>query len=157
MGYPKYGKGETLGKDGKECFDQYELEIDDIGGGVEPYYFTLLRTLRTLKLIPEKTKDVFSSSEMSSFWGDAARRKGEQESRAMQLMGTLNGMIKDLFKVMREASILDERLKLYDGFFKHSSADDSALKDIWVSLVEGGAKNPASVIGLASQVGFVSL
>ncbi len=144
-----------LGLDGKELLDKYSITINDMGGGVEPYYFTILRLLRGVNI--KKIKDIFAASEMSSFWGDLARRRSEQESRAMQLMGTLNGMLKDLFKVMREASILDERLKLYEGFKSGTKADDYALKDVWISLVEGGAKNPSSVIGLATQVGFVSL
>jgi len=147
----------TLSRDGKEKFDEYSIEINDIGGGVEPYYFTVLRLMRIGGYDIQKVQDIFASSEMSSFWGDTARRRGEQESRAMQLMGTLNGMLKDLFKVMRELSIIDERLGFYKDFDEGKTAGDSALKDIWISLVEQGSKNPGSVIGLATQVGFVSL
>ncbi|PIO00294.1 hypothetical protein COT72_01150 [archaeon CG10_big_fil_rev_8_21_14_0_10_43_11] len=140
-----------------DALESYTIEIDNIGEGLESHYFKILSLMRVQGYDVSKTKDVYASSEMSSFWGDMARRRGEQESRAMQLMGTLNGMVKDLFKLVRTVTITEERLSFYDRSKEGDSAADSALKDIWVTLVEQGTKNPASVLGLASQVGFAPL
>lgn len=142
---------------GNEPLKKYFIEIDDIGAGVEQHYFHLLNLLRLNKYKVDKTKDVFASSEMSSFWADMARRRSEQEQRAMQLMATLNGMVKDLFKVMRSMLIMEERLSFYEKSKEGDPAGDSSLKDIWVTLVEQGSKNPASVLGMATQVGFAPL
>jgi len=147
------------GKEEKKLLLTYEIMWDEVGGGSEPYYFKVIDILNYVlrKYKIDKTRDVFAASEMSSFWGDMARRRGEQEQRAMQMMATLNGMLKDLFKVIRELNIISERLEFYNKSKEDDETADSTLKDIWVSLVEGGTKNPSSVFGLASQVGFVAL
>ena len=147
-----------MGKEDKKIpLDAYKLHFSDMAVGLEPYYFHMLKSLGIEGFEVHKTKDLFAASEMSSFWGDMARRRGEQEQKAMQLMGTINGMIKDLFKIMREISIIDQRVGLYEKSFTGDRAGDSGLKDVWISLVEGGSKNPTSVIGLATQVGFIAL
>ncbi len=142
---------------GNDPIETYYIEIDNIGEGVENSYFQILDLMKSRGYQVNKTEDVFASSEMSSIWGDMARRRSEQETRAMQLMATLNGMIKDLFKIIRTITIIDERLEFYKRSNAGDSSADSTLKDIWVTLVEQGTKNPSSVIGMATQVGFVAL
>lgn len=69
-------------------------------------------------------------------------------------------MSKSLFQIIRELRILEERLKYYEDIKKGGEGAENAeiaLKSIWVDLVEGGAKNPASVTGLAANVGFIIL
>jgi hypothetical protein len=66
-----------------------------------------------------------------------------------------------MFQLIRELRILDERLAYYEG----SRAEDKnraqqaevSLKGLWIDMVEGGAKNPGSVLGLSSQLGFTIL
>jgi hypothetical protein len=79
---------------------------------------------------------------------------------------SINRLIKpELFKIVRELKIIHDRLELvYEGekFGQEKpsgamNAAEIAMKDMWITLVEGGAKNPSSVYGLGSQVGFITL
>ncbi|MEK6923056.1 MAG: hypothetical protein AABX08_04615 [Nanoarchaeota archaeon] len=148
---------------------EWNLILESMQSGVEPHYFWILRFLRTQGAfglgITEvlKIKDIYTASEASSFWGSQEQRKGLQQDKVSQYMATIGKMIKDTFQIIRELRILDERLTFYDEYNAYSKGDKSkesgavALKGTWIDLVEGGTKNPASVYGLASQVGFATL
>ena len=53
--------------------------------------------------------------------------------------------------------IIDERLELYNKSREGDLASEIALKGYWIDLVEGGAKNPASVYGMARELQFGTL
>lgn len=145
---------------------EYNLEIEEPGSGVESFYFWILRFLSErspsglgFKEI-KKIKDIYSASETSAYFGNVEQRKGLQQDKVTQYLGLLGQMSKSLFQIIRELRILEERRGYYEDSKKEGQTADNAelaLKSIWVDLVEGGAKNPASVIGLASNVGFVIL
>ena len=138
---------------------EYYLEVDEVGAGVERYYFWLLNFLKSGQ--PSgvkcdeviKVKDVYGATETSSYFGSVEQRKGLQQDRVSQYMATIGKMVKDLFQIVRELRIMDERAEYY----KEGDNNDVALKSIWIDMVEGGAKNPTSVLGLGSQVGFAIL
>lgn len=132
-------------------------------GGVEANYYWVLNFLQATNAFGlkyreiHKIKDIYTAGEASSLWGSQEQRKGIQQDKVSQYMATIGKMIKDTFQVIRELRIIDERLEYYDGYNKGSRDASTALKGIWIDLVEGGTKNPASVFGLASQVGFATL
>ena len=145
---------------------QYRLIIDSTQAGVEEKYFWLLRYLlkeapfgrsyqRSGKVI--KTKDVYTAGETSSYWGSIEQRRAAQIDKFQQIMGNIGTMLKSLFQLLRELRVMDERLGYYKQSYQRDRNAEVALKSIWVDMVEGGAKNPGSVTGLASQVGFVTL
>jgi|FLOH01.1.fsa_nt_gi hypothetical protein len=103
-----------------------------------------------------KITDIFSASEQSSFWGAAQTRIKIQQDNVTQYMATIGKMIKDLFQIVRELRLIDERLYLYDTWDQRKSSD-LTLKGMFIDLVEGASKNPSSVYGLAQQVGFTIL
>ncbi|MDO8628528.1 MAG: hypothetical protein Q7R56_02130 [Nanoarchaeota archaeon] len=155
---------------GKLAGDVFRLSIDAPASGVERYYFWVIRLLEKsgpygLNFYGDvgeiiKVRDVYSSAETSAYWGNVEQKKAAQQDRVSSYLANIGKFIKDLFQIVRELRILDERLGYYDGIVKNdqnSKAADIALKGIWVDLVEGGGKNPSSVYGLASQVGFVTL
>lgn len=157
-------------KDFKNDQIQYNLIIDSMQAGVEGNYYWVLRFMTSknpsfgLGMKVEKIRDIFTASEASSFWGNVEQRKGLQQDKVSQYMATIGKLIKDMFQIIRELRILDERLAYYEGYNKRGKKNEPldepsciALKGTWVDLVEGGAKNPASVYGLASQVGFSTL
>ncbi|MFT4309857.1 MAG: hypothetical protein ACMXYL_05215 [Candidatus Woesearchaeota archaeon] len=129
---------------------------------VEESYYWLLHWMRYGGAgIPnvEKLIDTFSSSVQSSMFGNSEQRLAVQQDRANQYMRTISEMVKNLPQILRELRIIDERLSFYDDSFKNpdAKASDHALKGVWVDLVEGGAKNPASVYGMAQTVSFTTL
>lgn len=143
------------------------LIIDAMQSGVEGNYYWLLRFMENkddfgLKLSGDqgeviKLKDYFAAGESSSIWGSIEQRKSLQQEKVSGYLATVGKMTKDIFQILRELRIIDERLDYYDGYNKGDHSTSVALKSVWVDLVEGGAKNPGSVTGLAAQVGFVIL
>ena len=154
-------------KGGKYPKDGFRLIIDTFSSGVEANYYWFLRFMENkedfgLRLSGErgrveKLKDVFAAGEASALWGSIEQRKSLQQDKVSGYLATIGKMIKDLFQIVRELRILDERLDYYKGYNSKNDASCIALKSVWIDLVEGGAKNPGSVTGLASQVGFVIL
>jgi len=67
-------------------------------------------------------------------------------------------MVKDLFQLVRELRIIDEKLHPRREWKKSKSADVT-LKGEYVDLVEnrGGQTSPASVYGLSQQLGYATL
>jgi hypothetical protein len=113
-----------------------------------------------------KITDIFSASQSSAQFGDMGARLTAQQNQASQLLATVNNMSKDLFKKVRELRQIRERL----GYYKKADETDLAtrktsaargaentLKDVWITVVEGGTEGPGSVYGMARKVGFTIL
>ena len=139
------------------------LVWDTFNASVEETYFWLLDMCRDGMGFPEVIKivDLFTASEMSSFWGIQQQRIQIQQDQIAKHLGNIGGFVKQLFQMVRELRIIDERLSLYkdaeDGNSKSRNSAESSLKGLYVDIVEGGAKNPSSVLGLGSQLQFTSL
>lgn len=146
---------------------QYRLVIDSPLTGVEASYFSIIRQMEERPPFGlnytgewgriEKIKDVYTAGETSSYWGMTEQRKGVQQDKFQQLMANIGQLLKTLFQLIRELRVIDERLQYYEEEKEGKKPAQVALKSIWVDMVEGGSKNPASVLGLGSQVGFVTL
>ena len=160
-----------------EPIRKHYIEVEETGAGIEKFYFWILRFISSTppsgisrpgyEYKIEKLKDIFAASETGAFFGSIEQRKGLQQEKVSQYMATLGRMSRDLFQIIRELRIIDERLDYYDKSEKRIDEKgrpmkewedaEIALKSIWIDLVEGGSKNPTSVLGLGSQVGFVIL
>lgn len=146
---------------------RYRLVIDSPVAGVEGTYFWIIRELEERPPFGlnysgengriEKIKDVYTAGETSSYWGMTEQRKGVQQDKFQQLMANVGQLLKTLFQLLRELRIIEERLLYYEKSNEGDRSAEVALKSIWVDMVEGGSKNPVSVLGLSSQVGFVTL
>ncbi len=141
-----------------EPLKHYRLVFESPAANVESVYYWILEHLRQDRGFPiiEKIVDTFSASESSAFWGVIQQRTAVQEDRASQFLAVIGKMIKELFQIVRELRIIEERLNIYKNWGK-DKASDVTLKGLFVDLVEGGAKNPQSVFGMASEVGFTIL
>ena len=109
-----------------------------------------------------KIVDTHAHSAGSALFGDLQARLGAQQSNVSNYMGMMGRLIKDLFGLVRELRQLEERLGYYADTkslddAKKANAAESTLKDIWITLVEGGSQNPSSVYGMAQKVGFTVL
>jgi hypothetical protein len=138
---------------------KYEITLTDFQGSVERHYFAVLELLKDFGFQVSKTHDTFNSSITSSFWGSIEQRRTLQQEKAAQYLGAISSMVKAIFQLLRDLKMTDKRIEYYkqakDGPDKKSA--EIALKAIWVDLVEGAGKNPSSVYGLATQVGFSTL
>ena len=138
---------------------KYKLVWEVPNMSIEEAYFWVLSHLRDGWGYTniDKTIDVFAAAENSAFFGVTQQRIGLQQDKVSQFLATIGKMVKELFQLVRELRIIEERLKYYEDSMKGDEAAEIALKGIWIDLVEGGAKNPASVYGMAQQVQFTAL
>lgn len=126
---------------------------------VEELYFSLLDILQLVSGFHafDKITDIFAASEQSAFFGVAQQRLGLQQDKVSQFLATIGKMVKELFQLVRELRIIDERMEYYLASDKGDLASEITLKGYWIDLVEGGAKNPASVYGMSRELQFVTL
>ena len=136
----------------------YKLHIEKENASLEESYFWTLHFLRFdcgFSQI-DKIYDIFSAAESSAMFGSNAQRLSIQQDRASQYLVQIGQLVKQLFPLVRELRIIDERLEMYNSWKKNKSADIS-LKHLYIQLVEGGTQNPDSVYGLAQRVGYTIL
>jgi hypothetical protein len=145
-----------------EPHKKYRIVYESFSLSMEETYFWILDHLKYQLSFPniDKITDIFSSSENSSFFGQSAQRLGLQQDKVQTILATLGKMTKDLFALVRELRIIDERLEAYNAWDKqHSKAADVTLKEIFINLVEnaGGQMKTSSVYGLAQSLGYATL
>ncbi len=136
----------------------YKLHVEKETDSLEETYFWFLHFLRFDLGFPKihKIYDIFSASESSAMFGSNAQRLSIQQDRASQYLVQIGQLVKQLFPLVRELRVIDERLEMYNNWDKNKSADIS-LKHLYINLVEGGTQNPDSVYGLAQKVGYTIL
>lgn len=151
-GYPKSLRNCRL------LWEVYDLSLE------EPYFW-LLDYLKDAFPIIEKIEDSFAAAENSAFFGVTQQRLGAQQDRVSQFLATMGKMVKELFQMVRELRIIDERLGYYDAIEKElgkpiterSKTAEITMKGLFVDLVQGGGKSAASVYGMARELEFVTL
>lgn len=158
-------KGSTI--NGKTGFPtpkrRYKAICSVFNQSIEENYFYTLEFLRVDQGFNDvkKITDLFTASEHSAFFGSAQQRLGLQQEKVSQFLATIGKMVKELFQLVRELRIIDERLGFYnDSYDVNSKSRVSAeitLKGIWIDLVEQGSKNPASVYGMSRELSFTTL
>ena len=141
---------------------RYRIDYERYDQSIEETYFWILNFLKIDSSFAEvdKITDVFAASEHSDFWGVSQQRMGLQQDRVSQFLAIIGKMIKEIFQLVRELRILDERLGYYSDSYSGSKSAHSAevtLKGIYIDLVEGGSKNPASIYGMARELQFTIL
>ncbi|MGM5482440.1 MAG: hypothetical protein ACQESF_03170 [Nanobdellota archaeon] len=154
----------VIGKTGyPKPLSRYHMVLEDFNNSVEEIYYWLRDYVHINEGFPDvkKINDVFSASEQSSFFGSAQQRLGMQQEKVSMYLATIGKLVKELFQIIRELRIIDERVGYYeDSFNADSRTKESAeivLKGIWVDQVEQGQKNPASVYGMARELQFTTL
>lgn len=141
---------------------RYRVVYQVYNMSVEELYFWMLEFMRTENGYEDiiKLSDIFTASEHSAFFGSAQQRLGLQQDKVSQFLATIGKMVKELFQLVRELRIIDERMNYYEDSMTNSKSHESAeitLKGIWIDMVEQGAKNPASVYGMARELEFTTL
>ena len=152
--WPKSGKAQPFTR--RCVFESFQKSI-------EVCYFWCLNHWRYDQHMPviEKITDTFAASEHSSFFGVQQQRLGIQQDKVSQFLATIGKMVKEMFQIVRELRVIDERMGYYEDSYSPNSRiagpADITLKGIYIDLVEGGSKNPASIYGMASQLQFTTL
>ncbi len=155
--YQKTGFPESL----KFC--RLSWEVYDLG--LEEPYFWILDYFKDTFPIIEKLEDSFAAAENSAFFGVTQQRLGAQQDKISQFLATTGKMVKELFQMVRELRIIDERLTYYGEaekqlsrpLYERSKSAEITLKGLFVDLVQGGGKSAASVYGMARELEFVTL
>lgn len=136
------------------------LVFESFGASIEEGYFWMKDVLGELGYVEvDKIIDTFTASEQSAFWGSAQQRMGLQQDKAATYLATIGKMVKELFQIVRDIRLLEERETLY---VKAAAGDDGAeksLKGAWIDFVDNGPQGvkASSVYGLASQLGYNTL
>ena len=95
----------------------YWVEVEDHRMSIEETYFWQLDWVHYNQGYPKewiyKIKDIFTASEHSAFFGAAWQRIGLQQDKVSQFLATIGKMVKEIFQLVRELRILDERLAYY--------------------------------------------
>jgi len=148
---------------------RYKLTYINQDYSVEEMYFWMVGHARDVLSLPYSIKitDIFAASEGSSLFGDLGQRLTAMQNQASSLLATTNNMVKDLFKKVRDFRKMRERLSYYKKVEENlpsnerksstAHAAENTLKDLWITLIEGGGENPSSVYGMATKVNFVTL
>lgn len=140
----------------------YHIEYDAPNVQIEPLYYWILTNVSSDLGFPivDKITDLYATSEHSAFFGISAQKLGAQQDKAAQYLKFIHDMVKGLVLLVRDLSIIDEKLAYFKKAHQKDEEGESAekaLKGQFVDLVEGGAKNPMSVIGLAQEARFTTL
>lgn len=151
-GFPKSKKFYRL------SLERYDLSLE------EPYYW-ILEFLRQGFQEVIKIEDSFAAAENSAFFGVTQQRIGAQQDKITQLLMASGKMIKELFQMVRELRIIDERMTYYEETDKELSkplekrgkSAEITLKGMFVDLVQQGAKSAASVFGMARELEYITL
>ncbi len=138
---------------------RFRLIYEVYNQSIEDLYFRAIDFLREENEFAEfeKILDLFAAAEHSAFFGVAQQRIGLQQDKVSQFLAVIGKMVKELFQLVRELRILDERMYIYDASYRGDKTAEISLKGYWIDLVEGGAKNPSSVLGMAREIGFATL
>ncbi|NTV22957.1 MAG: hypothetical protein HGA85_01090 [Nanoarchaeota archaeon] len=163
---------------------RFRLVLEYPNFNIEQTYYWFLRFYQETWGFEKvhKVIDTMSQSAASSMFGNMQSRLGAQQAQASQYLKGVSEMVKGLFQIVREVRVLDERLHyywdsdkdvvlddngkpkkdkegniVYKGHPSNAESAEFVLKGLWIDQVEGGAKNPGSVYGLANTIGFAIL
>ena len=142
---------------------RFRLIYETFQNSIEESYFWVLNYMRYDVGFADidKITDIFAAAETSAFGGVQQQRIGLQQDKVTQFMAAIGKMTKDLFQLVRELRVLDERLGYYEKCKnpnkRIAEPADITLKGIYIDMAEGGAKSPASVFGMARELQFTTL
>ena len=167
--FEKYGRDEAeISRDQMVTLDwpkpisRYTLVYETPHESIEPIYYWCLYNLKNDLGFPiiEKITDLYAASEHSSFFGAAAQKLGLQQDKVAQFLKISHDIFKGLVLLVRDMRIIDEKLEYYtksEAAGEEADSNEMALKGQYIDLVEGGTKNPMSVLGLAAEARYTIL
>ncbi|MEM2954757.1 MAG: hypothetical protein QW625_02300 [Candidatus Nanoarchaeia archaeon] len=142
--------------------EKHRLIHDAYGESLEPTYYWILDFLRdTLNMDVSKSAEYFSSSEASGYFGEMGARRTALEKQAIELMKTINAVVKSVINLLYDLKLFDIRLKNYEDLkSKDPEVKKNAvwgLKSIWLTEVDAAQKGLGSINSLVQNLQFVTL
>ncbi|MBI2040983.1 MAG: hypothetical protein HYT16_02685 [DPANN group archaeon] len=142
---------------------EYFLDYDAFGEGLEPAYYWLLDELKeniSFSYKVKKSYDYFAASEGSYWYGDVGVRRSALEKRATELLGTISVVIKSVINLIWDLKEFEQRFEHYDNFKSSDKskkeAGEFALKSIWLTDVDT-KKGRAAINVLTNDLNFITL
>ena len=112
----------------------------------QPEYYSVMQMFAAIGYKPLRLAESVDPSALSSLMSMAFEKRKNLEDRVMQLLGTINTILKSLVSTINSLTELDRNLYFYDELKDHdkekSEAAELALKRIFLDVVDarkGGA------------------
>ena len=144
----------------KNKIREYKYVEESFGASVEPKYFWIIDFIRKFGFTVEKHKETMGASVVSQFFGEISSRKTVMEKRGMEIMVSINGVIRSIINLLYDLREFDRRLKVYAQLksedAKVVSKAEQILKRVWMDEVDS-KKGMASINSMAQKLEFVTL
>ncbi len=144
----------------KNLVAKYKVSIEDFSASLEPYYFWLLDFIPKFGYKMEKVDENMMATVTSAFFGEMAQRRMNFEKRGMEILGTINAIVKSIINLLYDLKELDRRLKIIEDLHSNDKATaeaaDLALKRVFLDEVDV-AKGNASINQMSYKLEFVTL
>ncbi|MDD5182490.1 MAG: hypothetical protein PHC66_04995 [Candidatus Nanoarchaeia archaeon] len=138
----------------KNRIRKYEYEEESFGPSVEPKYFWVIDFLRVMQYKIEKHWEKMGASVVSQFFGEMSTRRQFLERRGMEIMATINTVVKTIINLLYDLRELDRRLQTYDQLKAEDPKDvesaEYSLKRVWMDEVDV-RKGGASINNMAQK------
>ncbi len=136
---------------------KYEVEIHDFARSLEPYYFWTLDFFKKIGYNVEKAKEEMGASVVSQFFGELSVRKQQFERRGMEILASVNTVVRSIVNLLYDLREFDRRLNIYDDLSSSNSKEKMAarltLKRVWMDEVDV-RKGNASINAMTAQRGL---
>jgi len=140
-----------------ESLKRHFFVYESFGSSIEESYFWMKDYLYDFGFIEfDKIVDTYTASEQSAFFGSAQQRLGLQQDKAAQYLATIGKMVREMFQIVRDIKLLEEREEMYKLAAAGDDGAEKALKGVWIDFVDNGPQGlkASSVYGMASQLGY---
>jgi broad-specificity NMP kinase len=93
---------------------EYKVTIEKFSESLEPYYFWLVDFIKGFGYKMEKVDENIMASVTSAFFGEMAQRRMNFEKRGMEILGTINAIVRSIINLLYDLKELDRRLKVIE-------------------------------------------
>ena len=95
---------------------RYRFVLENFSQAMEEVYWWILTNMRTDHGFYrfDKITDVFTAAEASALFGQTEQRLSIQQDKASSFLAIIGKMVKEVFQLVREIRILNERLSHYE-------------------------------------------
>ncbi|MBS3095139.1 hypothetical protein J4231_00495, partial [Candidatus Woesearchaeota archaeon] len=138
----------------------YHITYDSFSEGLEPVYFWVLDFMNSFGFKVEKTKEDFTASVGSAFYGEIGQRATRMQEQAIKMLGTINTVVRSIINLIYDLKEFDIRLEVYRSLDSNKQEEREAaelgLKQIWMDQVDV-KKGLGAINNMTQQLQFATL